>query len=190
MLAQLPIECWQDILREAIFVPVFFDDDPAETYGIQSLAAYTDATPYWESERTRNALRRVCSSWNTFLKRFDHRFIHTPDIQHNLVPIDARYKAIRINIGCCFGYRCISCTAYQTSPNTKMRVGESCPSHFNQQKIFSPPLLQNWNTRFPRTYSRRSLPNGLGGISNRHSEYFIEGYLTILTRLTETCWRS
>ena len=64
IMRDLPVECWQEIFKCALHVPIFFDIDPTATYGVEALAKLSDETAYWESERTRNAMRRVCSSWN------------------------------------------------------------------------------------------------------------------------------
>lgn len=70
-------EIWHHILQEAIHVPIFLDPDPLTLCGVQALASYNDERPYWESERTRNVLRRVCSSWNAYLAPMAHRYSYS-----------------------------------------------------------------------------------------------------------------
>jgi hypothetical protein len=85
------------ILASAIEVPLFFETDPIQTYGPNSLRAYHYELPYWQSERTRNSLRRVCRAWNTFLKEFDHRFVRLFDVFHGRVSVKAIPMAIRLD---------------------------------------------------------------------------------------------
>lgn len=56
---------------------------------------------YWEMERQRNALRRVCKSWDQFLRLFSHRFVRIQDVFHGQVPIASLCKAIRISLTYC-----------------------------------------------------------------------------------------
>lgn len=93
------VEIWQTILRYSISVPVFFDTDPLNTYSIGDfLRLYTEEYNYWKSERTRNSLRRVCSSWNAYLKRFDHRFVRLEDVANEHVPPAAVSRATRLQL--------------------------------------------------------------------------------------------
>ncbi|CCA69310.1 hypothetical protein PIIN_03209 [Serendipita indica DSM 11827] len=104
----LPTEIWQTILRHAIFVPLFFDTDPLSSYGLAALRGYYDMSGYWDSERTRNKLRRVCSSWNAYLQHFAHRFVALKDVVHNHVPIAALPLAYRIHMTACKCFACIN----------------------------------------------------------------------------------
>ncbi|CCA69309.1 hypothetical protein PIIN_03208 [Serendipita indica DSM 11827] len=98
---QLPTETWQTILRYTISVPLFFDTDPAASYGLAAVRVYHDTSAYWDSERTRNKLRRVCSSWNIYLQCFAHRLVCLDDIIHNHVPITAIPLAYRKHLARC-----------------------------------------------------------------------------------------
>ncbi|CAG7851367.1 SubName: Full=Uncharacterized protein {ECO:0000313/EMBL:CCA71276.1} [Serendipita indica DSM 11827] len=103
----LPVECWDQILQHAIYVPLFFDTNPLENYPASVYYRYHDQGPYWESERTRNALRRVCSCWNQILKRFDHRYVEIAHVASGGAPPDALRRAIRINATTCECKICI-----------------------------------------------------------------------------------
>ncbi|CCA77400.1 hypothetical protein PIIN_11377 [Serendipita indica DSM 11827] len=56
---RVPVEIWQKILRHAMYIPVFFDIDPIETYGIQAMPYFGDEEPYWETERVKSVLKRM-----------------------------------------------------------------------------------------------------------------------------------
>jgi hypothetical protein len=103
------VEIWQMILRYAISVPVFFEANPVETCGYQQfIESYNNTRLYWRAERSKNALRRVCASWNAYLKRYDHRYVNLMDVKHGHVPTVALPRAIRIEIsdtsGLAFGH--------------------------------------------------------------------------------------
>ncbi|CAG7852888.1 SubName: Full=Uncharacterized protein {ECO:0000313/EMBL:CCA69313.1} [Serendipita indica DSM 11827] len=95
-----PAEIWHYILQFSIFVPIFFSIDPA-SHGIDALHKYGDDSLYWETERARNALRRVCRSWDAFLNRFARRLVRLVDVEHGHVPISALRNAIRIQTLAC-----------------------------------------------------------------------------------------
>jgi hypothetical protein len=99
MTTAFPVEIWEKILKYAISVPLFFETDPASSYGIEFLPKYSCEAEYWRSERIRNAARRVCSTWNVFLKRYDHRYVHIVDILLGRIPITTIPLAIRLNTG-------------------------------------------------------------------------------------------
>ncbi|CCA68077.1 hypothetical protein PIIN_01944 [Serendipita indica DSM 11827] len=94
-------EIWHQILQEAIHVPIFLDPDPVPLLGPQPLAEYSNERPYWESQRTLNALRRVCSSWNTYLAPMAHRYVALRDIVHGHVALEALRLAYRVEISPC-----------------------------------------------------------------------------------------
>lgn len=105
----LPRELWQAILRYAISCPVFFEQDPIESFGIEAtITQYYDDGPYYDSERTRNTLQRVCSSWNDYLGYFKYRFLEFSDVFHNRIPYTAMSQARRITIKTC---SCMQCAA-------------------------------------------------------------------------------
>ncbi|CAG7846293.1 SubName: Full=Related to myotubularin related protein 1 {ECO:0000313/EMBL:CCA68449.1} [Serendipita indica DSM 11827] len=94
-LSQVPPEIWEIIHKYCISVPLFFETDPA-VHGVDSLVQYYSEVAYWHSERTRNAMRRVCKSWNIALDTFRHRYIRLSDVAHGRVPLEALPLAIRI----------------------------------------------------------------------------------------------
>ncbi|CAG7852891.1 SubName: Full=Uncharacterized protein {ECO:0000313/EMBL:CCA75169.1} [Serendipita indica DSM 11827] len=95
-----PLEIWQEILKLTISLPLFFSTNPGpKDLGVRG--EFTDTSIYWEAERTRNALRRVNKSWDTYLRRFDHRFVDLVDVEHGDIPLDAIRSAIRIRSLCC-----------------------------------------------------------------------------------------
>ncbi|KIM24535.1 hypothetical protein M408DRAFT_75819, partial [Serendipita vermifera MAFF 305830] len=95
MSSKASVELWQTILKYAISVPIFLDVEPFESREIDQ---YSYEYPYWQTERIRNTLRRVCQDWNAFLKSYDHRFIQMDDVLHKRVPLAAIPSAIRIDL--------------------------------------------------------------------------------------------
>ena len=96
----LPVEIWQNILLDVISVPKLLSVDP--------IAAHEppNEDEYWASERTRNALRRVCSSWNQSLSRYNSRYVRTSDVIHGTIFVDQLVHALRIKVDEC---RCAQC---------------------------------------------------------------------------------
>lgn len=131
---QIPPELWQKILRHAIFVPLFFDTDPVTSYGLASLPNYENTSAYWESERTRNNLRRVCSTWDAYLQRFAHRLVNLDDVIHNRAPITALPLAYRIHILMC---KCLECV---NDPQEKLSL-------IQQISGSDPPYNQPWRVK-------------------------------------------
>lgn len=101
-----PAEIWCTIIKYTISVPVFFDVNPADSCGVEELNTYNHEAPYWESERCRSSLRRVCSSWNLYLLGFDHRYVRLTDVIHGLVKDWRMRQAVRLNLDPC---HCIDC---------------------------------------------------------------------------------
>ncbi|KIM19651.1 hypothetical protein M408DRAFT_31042 [Serendipita vermifera MAFF 305830] len=97
MIAHAPIEIWEKILKYAISVPLFFDSDPISNHGIKRFSEYQFEAEYWQSERIRNRLRRVCKSWNIFLRVYQHRYVTLTDLHNGEVPLSALLVAIRLN---------------------------------------------------------------------------------------------
>lgn len=92
-----PTEIWQIILCYSISLPVFLETDPIKACGYQEFVNfYNDKSLYWNAERQRNILRRVCKHWNIYLIQFEHRFVDLSDVHKGHVPISAIRKAIRI----------------------------------------------------------------------------------------------
>ncbi|PVG04342.1 hypothetical protein CPB86DRAFT_213195 [Serendipita vermifera] len=93
----LPLETWHIILRYSISLPDFFDThitDRIPPWFIYE-SNWNDTEQYWDAERTRNNLRRVCSSWDIFLRNFAHRFVSMDDVVHRILPADHLQSAIR-----------------------------------------------------------------------------------------------
>ena len=103
----LPVEIWRFILLDAISVPKLFSVDPIPPNGPP------DEDEYWASERTRNALRRVCSSWNHFLSLYDSRYVRTSDVIHGTIPAAQLARARRIRADDC---RLVRCKSLHYSP--------------------------------------------------------------------------
>jgi hypothetical protein len=98
----LPLEIWQMILRYSISVPDFLDPnvgDRVPPWILYLQGHWNDPKQYWMSERTRNSLRRVCRSWETYLRLYAHRFVRMDDIIHGLVPAKYLKSAVRISLG-------------------------------------------------------------------------------------------
>jgi hypothetical protein len=60
---------------------------------------------YWEIERHRNALRRVCKAFDVYLSRFAHRFVRIVDVYHGHVAEMGICVAVRIS----FSSQCHDC---------------------------------------------------------------------------------
>lgn len=100
--ASLSVELWQAILRYSIGIADFLDPDAfegviAEHIFCDKRSPINDEVAYWCSEKTRNSLQRVCKSWNTYLRHFDHRFVRVLDIRHEKVTAKTLGKAIRVS---------------------------------------------------------------------------------------------
>ena len=98
MSSRASVEIWHIILKYSISVALFFDTDPLETYGVEVIPRYFYEDEYWESERSRNSLRRVCRAWNEFLKDYDYRFVRLLDVIDGHVPVGSFSKAIRVDV--------------------------------------------------------------------------------------------
>ncbi|PVF93213.1 hypothetical protein CPB86DRAFT_790371 [Serendipita vermifera] len=102
VISTTPLEIWQTILRYAISVPIFLDPDSVE--GISPFLIdnqdieWNDEKPYWSSERDRNALQRVCKSWDAYLRHYHHRFVRISDVIHGSVSIEQLKSAIRVSL--------------------------------------------------------------------------------------------
>ena len=121
MSSRASVEIWGMILEYAIHVPLFLNSNPLESYDIDILEQYSYQTPYWQSERVRNSLQRVCSTWNAFLKTYNHRFIRMEDVLSRRVPVTALSSAIRIDLT--IHCRCAECTYLSfKDPYTKWMV--------------------------------------------------------------------
>jgi hypothetical protein len=106
-LSETPAEIWQYILRCVIHVPIFLDPDGVAVSPVSSMSAYhiygkksawNDEKLYWESERSRNACRRVCRVWDVYLGTIGHRFVRMLDVVHEVVPPTVLNQAIRISL--------------------------------------------------------------------------------------------
>jgi hypothetical protein len=98
----LPVETWQTILRYGIGVPDFLDPDAYE--GVLSDVLLSDKhsernneATYWLAERNRNSFQRVCRSWESYLRLFEHRYVRMLDIWHQTIPLLALKSAIRVS---------------------------------------------------------------------------------------------
>ncbi|PVG04348.1 hypothetical protein CPB86DRAFT_810183, partial [Serendipita vermifera] len=47
---------------------------------------WSDPTTYFQAESTRNILRRVCKSWDEFLRRGAHGYVRMMDVVHGIIP--------------------------------------------------------------------------------------------------------
>ncbi|PVG04326.1 hypothetical protein CPB86DRAFT_778589 [Serendipita vermifera] len=96
----LPPEIWQCILRYAITAPEFLDPD----YWVDRFPPWVivnrgklDLGNYFKAEATRHSLRKVCRSWDEYLRKYAHRFVRMCDVVHGKVPIQYLRSAIRIS---------------------------------------------------------------------------------------------
>jgi hypothetical protein len=99
---RLPLEIWQIILRYSISVLDFLDpDEGLDRFPpwVVAKRGWSKESSYYEAERTRNALRRVCRSWNEYLQQYAHRFVRIKDVLHGNVPMQYLQTAKRISLG-------------------------------------------------------------------------------------------
>ena len=105
---RVPVEIWWRILKFAISIPLFLDSGSIEPFDADgdTIHQYYWELPYWSTERHRNSFRRVCTSWNEYLRPFNHRYIRFTDIIHGTVPMNAFPRAIRLYVGLCMCKEC------------------------------------------------------------------------------------
>lgn len=131
----LPAELWQIILEEAIYVPIYFNLNPETTYRSTYHPLCFSQQHYWASERLRNTLRRVCRSWDAFLKRYNHRYVDTADIILGLVPVTALPSAFRIRLSDAFTMtpviRRLSLDGYDLTPKMIDSTEDGIPTTWN-----------------------------------------------------------
>lgn len=97
---------------------MFFEVDPIGACGFREFINwYSEESPYYTAERYRNALRRVCSSWNVYLLRFNYRYVDLDDVQRGSIPIMAISQAIRLV------YR-----PFEDGPKAQMELVKRCLS--------------------------------------------------------------
>ncbi|PVG04327.1 hypothetical protein CPB86DRAFT_778590 [Serendipita vermifera] len=96
----LPVEIWQWILRDAISAPEFLDPD----HWVDKLPSWViqerddlDYEYYREAEIVRENLRRVCRTWDKYLRQYAHRFVLMSDVVHGKVPVQFLRSALRIS---------------------------------------------------------------------------------------------
>ncbi|KAG8750547.1 hypothetical protein FRC14_000403 [Serendipita sp. 396] len=99
----LPIEIWQTILRYSIAVPVFFDPDFVGSFVLGTSfvdlsSTWNSEEVYWETERKRNKISRVCKRWKNYLTQFQHRFVRMEDIRRGTLQPEVLKHAIRISL--------------------------------------------------------------------------------------------
>lgn len=86
MVARLPQETYQTILRYAISVPIFFEVVPSQDIETM-ITLYHNPDPYYASERTRNTFRRVCYAWNEYImSKYSFRYVDFDDISAGHIP--------------------------------------------------------------------------------------------------------
>ncbi|PVG04332.1 hypothetical protein CPB86DRAFT_693815, partial [Serendipita vermifera] len=95
----VPLEIWQLILQCAISAPEFLHPnywaDRFPSWVIKN-REILDFKQYLEAEDTRLPLRRVCKTWDEYLRKYVHRFVHMCDVVHGNVPVQYLQYAIRI----------------------------------------------------------------------------------------------
>jgi hypothetical protein len=154
MRSEAPVKIWHKILKYAISVSLFFDPNPADTYGIDSIAKYSSYEfLYWESERIRYSLRTVCKGWDSFLQQYAHRYVKMTDIYHDRIPGSVLPLAIRVDLTPdtdCQCYRCRNIFELGTQRHLKwigykmMRRLEEAISLVHNS--YGPTQQWNWNT--------------------------------------------
>jgi hypothetical protein len=88
------------IFQYSISVPRFLDPDgivDGFPPWVVTERGWSNPSSYYEAESTRNALRRVCRSWDNYLQRYARRFVRMVDVAHGKVPFHYLQSAIRIS---------------------------------------------------------------------------------------------
>jgi hypothetical protein len=98
--SMLPLELWQIILRYSISVPDFLDPDVVDNIPLLTInyvaISWNNRKPYWAAERTRNCLRRVCKSWDAYLRQYEQRLVCMDDVVRGVVSPEHLRSAVRI----------------------------------------------------------------------------------------------
>ncbi|PVG04340.1 hypothetical protein CPB86DRAFT_213135 [Serendipita vermifera] len=114
----LPPEICQIILQYSVLVTDFLDPDHIldrlPPWVINS-RGWSNSTEYSRTESTINTLRRVCRSWEEYLRPYVHRFVRMPDVVHGFVPAERLRSAMRISLGDHGGSYCSACKPEQFS---------------------------------------------------------------------------
>jgi hypothetical protein len=122
-----------------ISVDVVLDPDAIASTDILAMSEYhadspqsqwNDMDPYWSTERDRNSCRRVCVSWNIYLKeKIGHRYVRMTDIIHGNLSASALRNAIRVSFSIHrWGWGCTSCEGKEGNGffrETLANVGET-----------------------------------------------------------------
>ncbi|PVG04353.1 hypothetical protein CPB86DRAFT_778602 [Serendipita vermifera] len=132
----LPHELWQTVLRYAISVPVFLDAGAVDSISPLMInypnVEWNNSKPYWAAERTRNSLRRVCNSWDQYLRHYGHRFIRMFDVVHGTFPAHHLHAAVRISLGDHIKLCCKKCTTKDYWPGGEDNSDETTDDSYQQ----------------------------------------------------------
>jgi hypothetical protein len=128
----LPTEIWHIILQYSISAPDLFDPD----YMVDQFPPWVITNHRWsiqeryeKVEFSLETLRRVCRSWDRYLRRYVHRYVRMPDIVHGEVPLHYLKSATRVSFGdhhnwCCgdckpelFGLECTTVPFFELCQN-------------------------------------------------------------------------
>jgi hypothetical protein len=184
--AYLPSELWQTILQDAISVPVFLDADAIENISPHVITDpdldWNDEKSYWASERTRNSLRRVCKPWDSFLRKYEYRFIHMVDVVHNYVPARCLKSALRVSFGKHNTSSCFKCqkSSYKSLLDFN-NYGQVCWFLIGQVQPLRATMLDCGETRSDPLDIKVSFPNLVAFQIPAHDHY--EGFEDIINSL-------
>ncbi|KIM23374.1 hypothetical protein M408DRAFT_27937 [Serendipita vermifera MAFF 305830] len=145
--SSLSVEVWQLILRHAIFVPDFLDPDSFEgdlkRHGFGDECRHKeDQRVYWEAERTRKRLGRVCKSWRGYLSLFEHRFVRMSDIWHHRIEKTAILRATRINVA---AFQCACAEVCNGIPELSSRFSRFCAEIVRESRNLPVEILQGFD---------------------------------------------
>jgi hypothetical protein len=98
-LSMLPTEIWQLIFQNSILLPNLDPDYLVDRLppSIISNKTRSDTIVCYKTEARLNTLRRVCRSWDEYLRQYAHRFVRMLDVVHGNVPVHYLQSAIRIS---------------------------------------------------------------------------------------------
>jgi hypothetical protein len=147
----LPVEIWRMILQYAISVPGFFDPDEMVVQfppWVIAKRGWPDDSSYYEAERTRNALRRVCRSWDESLRRYAHRLVRMSDVIHGNLPLQYLQSASRVSFDNHEIDLCTACKPEQFGLDIEESVSDRlysqlCTAILEQEKPFRAEILED-----------------------------------------------
>jgi hypothetical protein len=145
-ISMIPTEIWQLILQHSVPpVPDFLDPEYMVDRWppwIISNRKSSESTAYDNAEAIRNTLRRVCKSWDEYLRQYAHQFVCMLDVVHGKVPPHYLRSAVRIWFGGHDGVWCTTCSSQQSRREEEVKgYFEHCRHILEIYKPFKAQIL-------------------------------------------------